>query len=157
MFNFHRNVRPILENKCVACHKSKDKAGPKDMAYNKMQKYLFYFGHGYHNRLHGGTRTKPGKFGAMFSTIGKALLNENHQKSYKEGKFTAEDLRSIVMWLDMNSNEYSVYKEVAAQKEGKLVWPEFDVNPENYTGVETKVADKSTTAQGSKKLAASKR
>ena len=140
MFGFHRNVRPILEAKCVACHKTKEKAGPTDMSYAKLDKYIFYLGHGYMNRLHGGTRTKPGKFGAMFSLMGKALLNENHQKSLKEGKFTREDFRSIVMWLDMNSNEFSAYKDIARQRKGELVWPMYDVDPENYTGTETRRA-----------------
>jgi hypothetical protein len=136
MFNFHRNVRPVFESKCVACHKKKEKAGPKRMKYGDMGKYMFYLGNDCRTKLHGGTRVKPGKFGAMFSLMGKALLKPSHQKSLTEGKFTAEDFRSIVMWLDMNSNELTAYKDVAAQRKGEIVWPEFDVDPKNYTGVE---------------------
>ncbi len=138
MFSFHKNVRPILEAKCVACHKTQDKAGPKDMNYGKLNKYVFYLGHGYLNPLHGGTRNKPGKFGAMFSPMGKTLLNKNHQKSLAEGKFTAEDFRSIVMWLDMNSNELAAYQNVGEQIKGEIVWPMYDVDPKNYSGVETR-------------------
>jgi len=145
MFGFHRHVRPIFEAKCVACHKAKDKAGPKDMAYRRLDKYIFYFGHGYRRPLHGGSRVKPGKFGAMFSLMGKALLNPTHQKALKAGKFTAQDFRTIVMWLDMNSNELSAYRNVAAQMKGEIVWPEFDVDPKNITGVETRVAASSPT------------
>jgi hypothetical protein len=140
MFNFHRHVKPILDRKCLSCHKAKPNAGPTKMAYKSLDKYLFYLGHGYHKPLHGGTRTVPGKFGAMFSGMGKALLNDNHQKSLREGKFTTEDFRKIVMWLDLNSNEFSAYRAVAEQRDGKIVWPEFDVDPENYTGVERRVA-----------------
>ena len=143
MFGFHRHVRPIFEAKCVTCHKAKDKAGPKSMNYRDLDKYIFYFGHGYRRPLHGGSRVKPGKFGAMFSLMGKALLNPNHRKSLKAGKFTAQDVRTIVMWLDMNSNELSAYKNVAAQMKGEIVWPEFDVDPKNITGVEKRVAAKS--------------
>jgi len=138
MFSFHRNVRPVFDAKCVKCHQAKEKAGPKKMAYNDLQKHIFYFGHGYHRQMSGGSRTKPGKFGAMFSKMGKALMNPGHKKAMKEGKFTAEDRRSIFMWLDMNSNEYTAYFDVAAQKAGKIVWPKFDVDPKNITGVETR-------------------
>jgi len=79
---------------------------------------------------------KPGKFGAMFSGMGKALMGKTHQKAFSDGKFTEEDLRSIIMWLDMNSNEFTAYKEVDAQRKGEIVWPEFDVDPNNYNGVE---------------------
>jgi len=127
MFSFHRNVRPIFESKCVTCHKAMEKAGPKDMSYEALQSYMFYLGHGLTRRLHGGSRIKPGKFGAMFSRMGKALLNDNHRKLLGAGKFTEQDVRAIVMWLDMNSNEFSVYKNTDAQKRGELVWAEFDV------------------------------
>jgi hypothetical protein len=40
------------------------------------------------------------------------------------------------VWLDLNSNEYSVYKKVGDQRAGKVVYPEFDVDAANYTGVE---------------------
>ena len=106
------------------------------MDYANLEPYLFYFGHGYRNPLHGGSRTKPGKFGAMFSRMGKALLDDTHQRALAEGRFTAEDLRSIILWLDMNSNELTAYKDVDAQRRGEIVWPEFDVDPNNITGVE---------------------
>jgi len=140
MFNFHRHVKPVLEGKCVTCHKSRPNTGPTDMSYNALDPYMFYLGHGYRRRLHGGSRTVPGRFGAMESRMGKALLNANHQKALKAGKFTTEDFRKIVMWLDMNSNEFSVYQNVAAQRNGERVWPAYDMDPENYTGVEKRVA-----------------
>jgi hypothetical protein len=135
MFGFHKNVRPVLENKCVSCHEAQD-VEPKSMTYIDLEKYMFYLGHGYRNKLHGGSRIKPGEFGALFSLMGKTLLDETHQKALKEGIFTKEDCRAIVLWLDLNSNEFSAYKDIASQKEGKIVWPEFDVDPDNYSGVE---------------------
>ncbi len=136
MFSFHHNVRPIFETKCLPCHQEKDDRGPKNMDYGSLDQYLFYLGHGYRRHLHGGTRSEPGKFGAMFSRMGKALLNENHQKSLRDGDFTDEDVRSIIMWLDMNSNEFTAYKDIDAQRRGEIVWPEFDVDPNNISGVE---------------------
>lgn len=153
MFNFHHNIRPILQEKCIKCHQEKEKAGPKSMEYNDLDKYVFYLGHGYHNPKHGGSRSTPGKFGALGSVMGRTLLNEDHQKFMEEGKFTKEDLRSIAMWLDMNSNEYSVYKNIVAQKEGQLVWPEFDVDPDNYTGMDRRLAESENVSKSSFKTA----
>ncbi len=136
MFSFHRHVKPIFENKCVKCHREGEKRGPTSMNYNDLNKYVFYLGHGYRTPLHGGSRNRPGKFGAMFSLMGKALLNEAHQTALKEGKLTEKDLRTVIMWLDMNSNELSAYKDVDAQKRGEIVWPEFDVDPDNITGAQ---------------------
>ena len=68
--------------------------------------------------------------------MGKALLSETHQKALRERAFTKEDVHSIVMWLDMNSNEFTAYKDLDAQRHGEIVWPEFDVDPNNITGVE---------------------
>jgi len=110
--------------------------GPTNMDYGNLDPYIFYLGHGYRRPLHGGTRIKPGKFGAMFSRMGKALLSEGHQKALADGKFSQEDVRQIIMWLDMNSNEFTAYKEIDRQRRGEIVWPVFDVDPDNITGVE---------------------
>jgi hypothetical protein len=150
MFSFHRNVRPVFDAKCVKCHKSKKDAGPTNMSFGALGKYTFYFGHGYHRNMSGGTRTKPGQFGAMFSKMGKALMSPGHLKAMKAGKFTAEDRRSVFMWLDMNSNEFTAYLDVAAQREGKIVWPKYDVDPKNYTGVEKRSAVVTATPASSR-------
>lgn len=142
MFGFYRNVKPIFDSKCVPCHREAENRGPKDMEYASLEPYLFYLGHGYRNPIHGGTRTKPGKFGAMFSRMGQALFSETHLQARKEGRFTDEELRSIIMWLDMNSNEFTAYKELDAQRRGEIVWPEFDVDPRNITGVERRAETK---------------
>ncbi len=76
MFSFHRNVRPIFESKCLTCHRESANGGPRDMSYKALQPYMFYLGHGINRPMHGGSRIKPGKFGAMFSRMGKALLND---------------------------------------------------------------------------------
>jgi hypothetical protein len=144
MFGFHRNVRPIFETKCLPCHQEENGRGPQNMDYDNLDQYIFYLGHGYRRHLHGGTRTKPGKFGAMFSRMGQALLNEYHQQALQDGHFTRKDVRAIIMWLDMNSNEFTAYKDLDAQRRGEIVWPEFDVDSDNPTGVEkamTRAAD----------------
>jgi hypothetical protein len=54
------------------------------------------------------------------------------------------------MWLDMNSNELVAYKDVDAQKKGEIVWPEFDVDPKNFTGVEKRSAVASAKSTSSR-------
>ena len=148
MFSFHRNVKPVFEKKCVPCHRATPKGGPKSMSYRDLDRYVFYFGHGYRRHLHGGSRVRPGKFGAMFSLMGKALLSPTHRKACKDGKFTRQDVRSIVMWLDMNSNELTAYKDAAAQMRGEIVWPELDVDRNNITGVERRAGARSAAVPG---------
>ena len=136
MFNFGDHVKPVLQSKCVECHKARPNSGPTNMGYDALNKYAFYLGHGYRNPLHGGTRTAPGKFGALASRMGKALLNPTHRKALDEGKFSKEDFRKIVMWLDLNSNQYSVYQNWREQGKGEVLWPALDVDPRNYRGME---------------------
>lgn len=136
MFHFNRQVRPILEQKCASCHRTRDPAGPEEVAYVQLEPYVHYRGHGYLDPKHGGSRTRPGKFGARYSRMGQALLNQDHRKYLEEGRFSERDVRTIVMWLDMNSNELSAYEGVDAQRAGEIVWPALDVDPENLTGVE---------------------
>ena len=136
MFHFNRQVRPILESKCASCHRARDAAGPKEVAYDRLEPYVHYRGHGYLQPEHGGSRTRPGKFGARFSRMGQALLNRDHRLYLEEGRFSEQDVRTIAMWLDLNSNELSAYEGVEAQRAGEVVWPALDVDPENITGVE---------------------
>ena len=137
MFNFYKNVKPILEKKCLPCHQAKKK-GLQKMNYQDLKGYAFWFGHGIGRKMSGGSRTLPGKFGAKQSKLGKTLLGIGHQKALKAGKFTKDDLRNIYLWLDLNSNQYSAYKKTEEQKKGELVWPMYDVNPKNYDGTEKK-------------------
>jgi len=134
-FGFHRHVRPIFEQKCVSCHIEK-KVQPQRMNYRDLEPYAFYFGHGYRNALHGGLRTTPGKFGASYSKMGKALLNDTHRQALKDKKFTTDDFRKIVIWLDLNSNEFNACKEIDRQRKGEVVWPKLDVDPANPVGDE---------------------
>jgi len=136
-FGFHRHVKPIFERNCISCHKDED-VQPQKMNYRDLEAYVFYFGHGYRNPLHGGLRTAPGKFGAAYSRMGKALLNETHQQAIRDGKFTDEDIRKIVVWLDLNSNEFYAFHDIEKQRNGEVVWPKLDVDPRNPVGTESK-------------------
>lgn len=136
--SYHRQIKPILERTCIPCHTEKKK-GPQDMKYEALKEgYTFWFsGAMYRNMatdysgVHGGSRTIPGRFGAMNSRIGKALFDENHTAAV-----SAEDRRKVVLWLDSNSLRLGAYVREEAQLRGELVWPELDVDPANVIGTE---------------------
>jgi len=49
---------------------------------------------------------------------------------------TKEELRRVTLWLDCNSNEIGAYRDAEAQRRGEIVWPVFDLDPDNVLGVE---------------------
>ncbi len=136
--NFHRLVKPLFTEHCTPCHKQKGK-GP-DMSYKSLANYAFWWpgpGNPYVNgdittAKHGGSRTIPGKFGAIASTLLKHL-----DASHNNVSLSQDELRRITLWLDCNSNELGAYTKVSDQQSGKLVWPELDCDPVNPTGVES--------------------
>jgi len=148
-FNFQRLVkRPVFDKKCVSCHKKHEKA--PDMSYASLARpdllftlhgTSFQFGRG-DQCLHclgiGGSRTTPGRFGAQASGFMASLKKDYH----KDVKLTADELRRITLWLDLNANEICWISDdaavVDAQKRGEIVWPpKRFVDPENVTAVET--------------------
>jgi len=138
-FNYYRLAKPALDRSCMPCHQKQGK-GPAKSDYRALQPYAFYFhgnewAHGL-TPLHGGYRTIAGKFGARHSRMGKAMLNEQHQKHMAEGSILKEDFRRISLWLDMNSAELGAYHGVAEQRQGRIQWPCIDVDTNNPTGVE---------------------
>jgi len=153
-FNFMRLVkRPVFDKKCVGCHKKQREKGKKtpDMSYASLARPdLLFTLHGTHFQfrggdqcLHclgiGGSRTTPGRFGAQASGFMAALKKKQHEKV----KLTADELRRITLWLDMNANEICWISDdariVEAQKRGEIVWPPRRfVDPKNITAVETK-------------------
>lgn len=131
-YNWHRLVEPILKSKCASCHQQNNK-GP-NMTYESLGNYCFaYHGDQYNftNAIVGGSRTLPGKFGARFASLTSHLDSTHHGV-----KLTNEERRRITLWLDLNSNELGAYTKVTEQKQGKIVWPEFDVDTLNPLGIE---------------------
>jgi hypothetical protein len=134
--NFHRLVKPVVQEKCAACHWQQGK-GP-DMSYQSLQPYAFYLVGGKPTSgtwltipRHGGSRSVPGKHGAYGAPLLKYL-----DKSHYEANLTQDEFRRITLWLDCNSNELGAYQNEAAQRRGDLVWPVFDLDPSNILGVE---------------------
>lgn len=136
--NFYRLVQPVLEAKCLPCHRERN-AEP-DFSYASLEPYAFYFhadgGANHMSYLHGGSKTIAGKFGARWSRLHKeGYLNESHY----DVRLTDEERRRITLWLDANSLEMPTFsrdREVQARaRRGELVWPALDVDPNNPVGV----------------------
>lgn len=132
-FNFHLLVKPIFENKCSPCHAQNGKNTDFSYGWTLMNR-AFFFHAGFNGAIrydeHGGSRTVPGYYGAMHSTIGK-----NYLKSHTD-KLSDEEWTRVFMWLDLNSNELGVYKDTSQQRSGQVAWPELDVDPDDPIGTE---------------------
>jgi hypothetical protein len=135
-FNWHRLVKPVLEAKCAGCHAKENK--PPDMSYASLRKQAFYYpfwNTGYANGevRDSGSRTVPGKFGAMASPLLKYL-----DKSHYDVSLSPEEFRRITLWLDCNANELGAYTRAEEQRRGEVIWPEMDVDPANPMGLQVK-------------------
>jgi len=140
-FTYARSVRPVLESKCVPCHRQK-KARPTEFTYRKMGEYMFGFS-GYKKAHYitaktGGTRTTPGDFGSGASELTQYLLPKHYGVKLTKGEF-----RRITMWLDMKSNELGAYHHEEEQRAGMRVWPRLDVDPENPQGAHSAAEERS--------------
>ncbi|MBF0433701.1 MAG: hypothetical protein HQK83_20650, partial [Fibrobacteria bacterium] len=131
-FGYFRTAKPVFDAKCTPCHKEKGQ-GPS-MSFESIQNRLFGFDGNiwtsYSLAKWGGSRTKPGMFGAMYSSL-TPFLDESH---YNPG-LTDEERRRITLWLDLQSNKYHAYFDVADQEAGKKVWPKL-LDTTNILGVE---------------------
>lgn len=123
-FSYTRLVQPVLDRNCVSCHASNDKApdlsGKIDNdrwlpSYRSLKPYAFFYDGGGEFTE---SKTYPGKFGANASKLYNHL-----KKGHKDVKLTAEEMRSIILWLDCNSDFYGTYENLEAQRNGEVVYP----------------------------------
>lgn len=136
--SYYRQIKPIVGRSCVPCHE-REKKGPQDMSYEALKEgYTFWFAGamfrnmvGDYSGVHGGSRTIPGRFGALNCRIGRALFDTNHAAAV-----SAPDRHAFVVWLDSNSLRLGAYAREEDQLRGELVWPELDVDPANVVGTE---------------------
>jgi hypothetical protein len=136
---FYRTVKPVFDAKCSPCHTQQAK-GP-DMSYASLANYTFSWtgpGNPYVNGdiitpLHGGSRSLPNMYGAVYSKLTKYC-----DSTHSNVKLTAQELRRITLWMDLNSNELCAYNSatIPDQKAGKIVWPEIDIDTNNIQGTE---------------------
>ncbi len=128
-FSFARLVKPVFENTCLPCHRKENK-GIQDFGYGEnLRKLAFYFhGNEWCHGIawkHGGYRTIAGEFGAHYSELGKKLL-ESHID-----RVSREDFHRVTLWLDLNSHQYGAYHSLDKQDRGEIVWPMYEVDPDN--------------------------
>lgn len=147
---YYRTAKPVLDAKCAPCHKQQGK-GP-NMSYGSLQNYAFCYdgpqdqiARAPGNGIYHGSRTTPGKHGALQSTLFSHLNSSHHDVS-----LSAEELRRITLWLDLSSMELGCYTQVSEQQAGRLVWPEMDCDPLAPQGIENDfpVPGPVTTAHG---------
>jgi DNA-binding beta-propeller fold protein YncE len=127
--SYARLVQPILDKNCVSCHGT---AKPGDLSkgnytsngdkfyssYVNLKPYLSYYNFDY---SWGPTVTQPGKFGARTSKL-YSLLKGGHQGV----TLTDAELRSIALWLDLNSDMFSDDVQRDAQAKGDAVKPSVE-------------------------------
>jgi len=135
--NYYRLVKPVLDAKCIPCH-IKERSKLKQSRYRALGRYAFHLnasGTDPTIPLRGGTRSTAGRVGARQSLLGKALLGKRHQGYLREGKLSADDMKRLFLWLDLNSLQLGSYspkvEDVAKQKAGQVVWPALDFDPGN--------------------------
>jgi len=128
-FGFPRLVQPVLNARCVPCHRKEPKApdlsagepgkGPRGWypSYETLRKVAFYFD----NAVWTDPRTVPGKFGARASKLYQMLSAGHH-----DVKLSAEELRRITLWLDCNSDFYGAYEHTKEQALGEVIQPSLE-------------------------------
>ncbi|HUS92751.1 MAG TPA: hypothetical protein VM695_12915 [Phycisphaerae bacterium] len=130
--SFPRLVQPVLDRKCVPCHKESRKAPDLTasvaeslqarraegwtQSYKSLSSHAF--GRSGKPPSREDVRTVPGEFGAKASHLYK-MLAAGHNKV----DLTPEELRRITLWLDCNSNFFGAYFEEDKQIRGELVMP----------------------------------
>jgi DNA-binding beta-propeller fold protein YncE len=127
--SYAKLIQPILDKNCVSCHGS---AKPGDLSkgsyssnadkfytsYTNLKPYLSYYNFDY---SWGPVVTTPGKFGARISKL-YPLLKAGHQGV----SLSDADLRSIALWLDLNSDMFSDDVKRDAQANGDAVTPSLE-------------------------------
>ena len=80
-----------------------------------------------------GYRSVPGKVGARAVGLDDILFNAPWAT-----KLTREDVRRLILWVDALSMRYTANFNYEAQDQGKVVWPNHEVDPANPAGTEDK-------------------
>ncbi len=142
---FYRLVEPVFQNTCLPCHQREGEE-PLDFSYKALLPWVWYADsrEWAFSMPTGGSRNVAGRFGARESRMGKALLATHGPW------LSANDLHRVTLWLDVNSMQYSGYcatynrgtyawesQTIARQESGEAIWPSFEVDPKNPTGVES--------------------
>ena len=131
---YPRLVQPVLDRKCVGCHRKHDKA-PSLSDEIKKDKHGWshsfvslaphawakHGGNGALRRKNKTSRSIPGEVGTMASDLFKML-----EKGHHEVQLTPEEMHRITLWLDCNSNFYGAYYDTEKQARGEVVMPRLE-------------------------------
>ena len=132
---FPNLVQPVLDNKCVDCHKNENAIGlsgkifdietGRSQAFESLKDYAWGMagGNGAINK-NGRSYSIPGQDGARVSKLYK-ILKEGHH----EVVLTPDEWDRIITWLDCNSNYYGAYQNPELQTTGIVVEPLRGVPP----------------------------
>ncbi|MCP4313378.1 MAG: hypothetical protein GY790_19140 [Bacteroidetes bacterium] len=137
-FSYPLLVQPVLDKLCVSCHDGQKGSNhafdlqrgdwKEDQyrwytSYRNLQKYAWHHGTfmtaGYD--LWMSPRSIPGEVGAKASKL-LPLLKKGHYNV----KLNREEMRSIVLWLDCNSDFFGAYENIEQQSMGELVHPTLE-------------------------------
>ncbi|MBE0536537.1 MAG: PD40 domain-containing protein, partial [Phycisphaerae bacterium] len=129
--SYPRLVQPVLDAKCVACHrreKACDLGGEVSgkWGWSKSFENLSKFGwarHGGNGAIkdNGTSRSIAGQVGARASKLYEIL-----EKGHYDVQLSAEEMRRITLWLDCNTNFFGAYHDLEAQARGELVMPTLE-------------------------------
>lgn len=130
-FSYVRLVQPVLDAKCVECHRQKEAVdltgepagdfGWTRSYHNLAEKFGYYFDSTNGSIARDGSRTVPGGFGAKGALLLPYIRGEHYGV-----QLTEEERRRITLWLDANSDFFGAYEETQAQTAGKIVVPALD-------------------------------
>jgi DNA-binding beta-propeller fold protein YncE/mono/diheme cytochrome c family protein len=128
--SFARLIQPLLEKRCRSCHEGSSRTfslgagnwqGDGDRffaSYQNLKPFASYYNF---NDAFGPTVTTPGEFGARRSRL-YPLLAAGHQGL----TLSTEELRTIALWLDLNSDMFSDDVKRDAQARGEVITPSVE-------------------------------
>ena len=124
---FPRLVQPVLDNKCVSCHKASKAPNLTadrgedgwSLAYHSLAPFA-WFKHGGNGSIERNITSYsiPGEIGAYGSQLYEML-----KKGHHDVKLSEKELYRITLWLDCNSTFYGAYHDINAQAYGHLIIP----------------------------------
>jgi hypothetical protein len=128
--SFARLVQPLLDRHCAGCHEgnwrtfSLSKGNPQAngdrffTSYANLKPFIYTYSS---PQDWGPVRTTPGEFGARRSRL-YPLLKGGHQGV----ALSRDELRTIALWLDLNSDMFSDDAKRDAQARGEHVTPSIE-------------------------------
>lgn len=128
---FPNLVQPVIDNKCLDCHNSKEKApslkGDRfgengwSEAYHTLSPLAWSRSGGNGALMYKNNNESysiPGEVGALDSELYKML-----QKGHHGVELTKEEMQKFIVWLDCNSVFYGTYESPKVQAKGIVVQP----------------------------------